>query len=80
MSIDREMDKEYAAQIHDGLLPAIKKNKITEWSKKEEDKYRMISLLCGIYLKNELIYKAETDLTNTENKFMLTEGETWGEG
>ena len=30
MSIDREMDKEYVVQIHDGLLPAIKKNKITE--------------------------------------------------
>ena len=31
-------------------------------------------------LKNELIYKSETDLINIENKFLVTEGETWGEG
>ena len=30
MSIDREMDKEYVVQIYDGILPAIKKYKITE--------------------------------------------------
>ena len=29
---------------------------------------------------NEHIYKAETDLTDIENKFMVIKGEQWGEG
>ena len=50
---------------------------ITKWSKTDKDKYHMIMLICRILKKddtNELIYKTETDL---ENKFMVTEGETW---
>ena len=37
----------------------------TKWSKSEEkDKYRMISLMCGIFKSdiNEHIYKTEIDL------------------
>ena len=29
---------------------------------------------------NELIYKTEADLTDTENKFMVNKGETLGGG
>ena len=78
MSIDREMDKEYVVQIYDGILPVIKKYKITEWRKTEKDKDK--DSYVEFNLKNELIYKSETDLTNIENKFLVTEGETWGEG
>ena len=44
--------------------------------KSENNKYHMISLICGILKKrgrNKLIYKTERD-TDVENKFMLTRG------
>ena len=62
MSIDRTLVKEDAVYVYNGLL-AIKKNKImpfaatwmdleivtlSEVSQTEKDKYRMISLICGI--------------------------------
>ena len=62
MSINRGMDKEDVVHIYNGIL-AIKKNKImpfaaiwmdleivilSEVSQTEEDKYHMVSLMCGI--------------------------------
>ena len=36
---------------------------ITKWSQTQEDKYHMISIICGIYKKgtNELNYKTEVE-------------------
>ena len=63
MSNDRGMDKEDVVHIHSGVLLTIKKNEIMpfaamwmdleivivcEVSQTEKDKYRMISLICGI--------------------------------
>ena len=57
------MDKEDVVHIYNGILPAIKKNKImpfaatwmqleiiilSEVRQTEKDKYHMISLICGI--------------------------------
>ena len=43
-------------------------------SQAKKDKYNMISLMCGIYFKNdtnELIYKTEADI---KNKLMVAKG------
>ena len=63
MSIDQGMDKEDVIHIYNGILLSHKKNEIlpfaTTWmdleiitlsevSQTEKDKYRMISLICGI--------------------------------
>ena len=46
-------------------------------SQTEKDKYRMISLTCGISKNdtNELIYKTEID-SQTENKLMVAKGDS----
>ena len=61
--ISRRVDKTTMGHLHDGILFSHKKEKIlpfvTEWmdlenimlseiSQSEKDKYRMISLICGI--------------------------------
>ena len=48
---------------------------LSELSQTKKDKYRMISLICGIEKKDrhEIIIKTETD---TENKFMSTKEES----
>ena len=62
MSTDRWMDKEVVVCIHNGILLGHKKghiwvssNKVdeprtcyTEWSKSEEDKYHILTHICGI--------------------------------
>ena len=63
MSIDGGMDKEDVVHIYNGILFSHKKNKImpfaatwmdleivilSEVSQTQEDKYHMISLICGI--------------------------------
>ena len=76
MRIDRRLDKEDVVHIYNGILLSHRKNEImpstatwmdleiiilSEVSQTEEDKYRIISPLCGIYKKgtNELICKTE---------------------
>ena len=47
---------------------------LSEVSQAKKDKYNMISLMCGIYFKNdtnELIYKTEADI---KNKLMVAKG------
>ena len=78
MSIDRWIDKEDVMLIYNGILLSHKKNEImpfaancmvleiivlTEASHMEEDKYHMVSLICGIWKinTNELLYKTEID-------------------
>ena len=72
------MDKEDVVHLYNGILishikewnNAICSNKEgprdhhTKGSKREKDKYHVISFICGIYKNNtnELIYKTETDL------------------
>ena len=53
---------------------------LSEVSWTEKDKYRMISLICGILknVTNELIYKTKID-SQTENKLMVTKGERGGD-
>ena len=63
MFVDREMDKEDVAHIHNGILLGYTKNEImpfiatwmgletvilSEESQTEKEKYCMISLICGI--------------------------------
>ena len=63
MSIDRGMDKEDVVHIHNGILLSHKENEIipcaetwmdleiiilSEISQRDNDKYHMISLTCGI--------------------------------
>ena len=75
MFINRGVDKEDVVHVYNGILLRHKKNEIvpfaatwmdldiiilSELSQTEKGKYHMISLICGI-LKNELIYKTETD-------------------
>ena len=63
MSISRGMDKEDVVHVYNGILLGHKKNKIMppaatwmdletvilrELSQTEKDKYKMISLICGI--------------------------------
>ena len=49
---------------------------VSDVSQTEKDKYHMILLICGILKTgtNELIYKTEIELTDVENKLMVTRG------
>ena len=78
MSIKRGMDKEDVVHIYNGILLSHKKgqnnaicsnmdgprDRQTEWSKSDKDKYHMILLICGILKKdtNELIYKTKIEV------------------
>ena len=61
---------------------------LSEVSQTEKDKYHTMSLICEIFKKNdtnELIYKTEIDLTDIENKVMVTKEkwrgmDKWGTG
>ena len=86
------MDKEDVVYIYTmEYYSAIKRNKIvpfaemwmdletvtqSEVSQKEKNKYRIISLICGIQKNgiDELICKAEIRVTDVENKLMVTKG------
>ena len=92
------MDKENVVYIYHRILLSHKKDEImpftTTWmdleiiilsevSQTEEDKYHMISLICGILKKkdtNELIYRTETDSQTSKTNLWLPEGKGWGEG
>ena len=53
---------------------------LSEVSQTEKNKYHMISLICGIYEKNdtnELIYKTETDPQTQKTNLQLPMGK-WG--
>ena len=97
MSISRGMDKEDVVHIYKGILLSHKKewncaicrgmdglrDCDTEWNKleRENDKYHMISLICGILKKNdtnELIYKTETDSQTSKTNLWLTNGKHGG--
>ena len=75
MSIDRWLDKEKMVHIYSGILLTNEKewnNTIysnldatrdyyTKWNKSENDKYHLISLICGTRKKAQInIYKTET--------------------
>ena len=80
MSIDRGMAKEdvvhiytmeyYSAMRKNGIMSFVATRMdlkiviLSEVSQTEKNKYRMISLICGIYNNgtNELIYKTEIEL------------------
>ena len=53
---------------------------LNEVSQTEKDKYRMISLICGILKKktNELIYKTETDSQTQKTNLWLPKGKGGG--
>ena len=77
MSIDRRMDKEDVVHIYNGML-AVKMNEIMPFAATwvdlesiilskvnptEKNKYRRISLICGLLNNNtkEFVYKTESD-------------------
>ena len=56
------------------------KNYHIEWSKSEKNKYRMISLTCGIFKKRyKWTYLQNSNgRTDIQNKLMVTKGERGG--
>ena len=51
-----------------------------KWNKSETDKYCMDSLICGIYkIQQTDEYNRKERLTATENRGVVTSGETEGE-
>ena len=54
----------------------------TKWSKTENDKCHMMSLICGSKKNdtNELIYKMETDLETLKTNLLLPNGKEMGGG
>ena len=81
------MDKEDVIHVYNRILLSCKKewnkaicSKIDgprdyhiKWSKSDNDKYHMISLICGIW-KNDTS-ELRNRLTDIENKFMVTKEE-----
>ena len=96
MPTDRGMDKGDVVHIYNGILLSHKKERNnaicsdmdgprdchTEWNK--SDRGRQVSYDIT-YVKSKKRYRwiylqNRNRLTDTENKFMVTKGERWGEG
>ena len=92
--MDKDVVHMYILYIYNGILLSHKKwnnaicsnmdgtrNYDTKWTYTMKDKHHMMSLTCGVFIKdtNELIYRTETD-SQILKYLMVNEEDRWGGG